>query len=672
MLCEVCSEVLQGIWDPAKTQWVCRLEDFYHGNIVPPNRTKPEDPNHPENYIFGHHITQESFKKSALDGCVVCSRFRWTQQEGQDPKYMLQENLREFKTPSLTTLVQYIDAGLGPARNPTIDLSPNTGGNATWTLVHDWLATCLQSHKDCNTKKDQDFTPPYLLRLSGTSESFRLVEAKEVDVGTRYVTLTHCYPYNNESLGISSLVREGLLFQQPLSALPQTYRDAFTIVSQLGLKHLWIDQLCVLQDDQTDLSMYEDKMIRRKILSNSFCGISAAWSMSPSSGLFVNRDPDLLRPFAFPFPIDSNNTLVPFKFAYAERDEGNIKRFEMEPLHQSARATHDRLLVPRMLHFTSRMVYWECHGMQCDEFGPISKDANYSCDVGTEGEMACDGKSVSKLWKPLIEVLYNQKHDNPIDQIYYRWLCFVEHYSRLQVLREEKLPLLENLVSEISALLLKEGCVDTEYLFGMWRSLIPMALPWLALGYSQRRSTAVYIPTWSWASVGSVTIRHAMETTAWRKIIVCELVDIARAWDKAGMLTTASLLLKGKLFMGRLAPSPLRSGPCTEARILSLTNYDFQLQAPMEIVRPNMMWSGTFDTEEDMREEVLCLPVTVNIFSGLANVNLPLKYYIEGIMLSRLGDGRFIRRGRWTIDRHSKEECLDAVKQLQDHVVEII
>ncbi|KAK7227905.1 hypothetical protein V2G26_000075, partial [Clonostachys chloroleuca] len=264
MLCEVCSEVLQGIWDPAKTQRVCRLEDFYHGNIVPPNRTKPEDPNHPENYIFGHHITQESFKKSALDGCVVCSRFRWTQQEGQDPKfaefgikYYSIIKLDYFSGISIvfTTVDRYmLQENLRPARNPTIDLSPNTGGNATWTLVHDWLATCLQSHKDCNTKKDQDFTPPYLLRLSGTSESFRLVEAKEVDVGTRYVTLTHCYPYNNESLGISSLVREGLLFQQPLSALPQTYRDAFTIVSQLGLKHLWVDQLCVLQDDQTDLS----------------------------------------------------------------------------------------------------------------------------------------------------------------------------------------------------------------------------------------------------------------------------------------------------------------------------------------------------------------------------------------------------------------------------------
>ncbi|CAG9981813.1 unnamed protein product [Clonostachys byssicola] len=545
-----------------------------------------------------------------------------------------------------------------------MDLSPNTGGNATWSLVRDWLATCFQSHDDCNAKKDKDFRPPYLLRPGGNSETFHLVEAKDVDTGTRYATLTHCYTFNNDSLKLSSL--------QPLSSLPQTYRDAFTIVSQLGLEYLWIDHLCVSQDAQNDLSMYKNKMIRRRILSNSFIGISAAWSISPSSGIFVNRDLELLRPYSFPFPIDSNSNLVPFKFAYAERDEGNIKRFEMEPLHQSARATHDRLLVPRVLHFTSQMVYWECHGMQCDELGLILKGENDSCDVGTEGKMTRDGKSVSKLWKPLIKVLYNQKHDNPIDQIHYRWLCFIEHYSRLQVLREEKLPLLENLVSEITDLLLKEGCADTKYLFGMWRSLIPMTLPWLALGYSQRRSRKVYIPTWSWASVGSVTVRHAMETIAWRKIIVCELVDVARAWDKAGILTTASLLLKGKLFMGRLASSPLRSGPCTEARILSLTNYGFPMQAPMKMVRPNMTWSGTFDTEEDMREEVLCLPVTVNIFSGPADINLLLKYYIEGIMLSRLEDGRFIRRGRWTIDRSSKEECLDAVKQLQDHVVELI
>jgi hypothetical protein len=89
MLCDVCRVGLEGIWDPSQTPRVCTAEEWRQSNKLPKppsdprvvitNRVEMEDidrPDAPEHFVFGHHVTHESFVKSISEGCVFCNRFK--------------------------------------------------------------------------------------------------------------------------------------------------------------------------------------------------------------------------------------------------------------------------------------------------------------------------------------------------------------------------------------------------------------------------------------------------------------------------------------------------------------------------------------------------------------------------------------------------------------------
>ena len=97
MLCKVCREGLEGVWDPSKTKRVCRFDEFVADELpVEDNKfitvetyktVEVYDPDfrRPEHYMFGHHLSQQSFEQSVRDGCVMCDRFKpW--HEGHDGK----------------------------------------------------------------------------------------------------------------------------------------------------------------------------------------------------------------------------------------------------------------------------------------------------------------------------------------------------------------------------------------------------------------------------------------------------------------------------------------------------------------------------------------------------------------------------------------------------------
>src|SRR5262245_51062482 len=72
-----------------------------------------------------------------------------------------------------------------------------------------------------------------------------------------------------------------------LKTMPLTLRDAVIATRKLGVRYLWIDALCIVQDDLYEWEQEAPEMGR--IYQNSFCTLAAPGSDSSANGLFLSR-----------------------------------------------------------------------------------------------------------------------------------------------------------------------------------------------------------------------------------------------------------------------------------------------------------------------------------------------------------------------------------------------
>ncbi|KAK5059614.1 hypothetical protein LTR69_006203 [Exophiala sideris] len=71
------------------------------------------------------------------------------------------------------------------------------------------------------------------------------------------------------------------------SALPRTYQEAITLTRGLGLRYIWIDSLCIIQDDENDFQLESTKTA--DIYKFAHLVISADCASDTQAG-FLNRE----------------------------------------------------------------------------------------------------------------------------------------------------------------------------------------------------------------------------------------------------------------------------------------------------------------------------------------------------------------------------------------------
>src|SRR2546421_28580 len=80
-----------------------------------------------------------------------------------------------------------------------------------------------------------------------------------LDLTGRYATLSHCW---GEHLPLVT-TKDNLLERQRgiyWSDLPRSFQDAIVTTAEQGLRYLWIDSLCIVQDDQCDWDEHASSM----------------------------------------------------------------------------------------------------------------------------------------------------------------------------------------------------------------------------------------------------------------------------------------------------------------------------------------------------------------------------------------------------------------------------
>lgn len=69
--------------------------------------------------------------------------------------------------------------------------------------------------------------------------------------------------------------------------LPKTFQDAITVTQGLGERFLWIDLLCIIQEDKDDWNIESKKM--ETVFGLAYCTISASSAKDSTKGFLSPR-----------------------------------------------------------------------------------------------------------------------------------------------------------------------------------------------------------------------------------------------------------------------------------------------------------------------------------------------------------------------------------------------
>jgi hypothetical protein len=280
--------------------------------------------------------------------------------------------------------------------------------------------------------------------------------------------------------------------------LPKTFQDAIQITRGLGFRYLWIDSLCIIQDDLEDWRIESATMAR--IYSNGACNLCATAASEGAQGLFYDRDPRSVQPVKIWLNLGyaqiRNGILEKIRrlFGFQTQSRKPEKIHELfgfqdkrlwvsgvieAPLNLRGWVVQERLLSRSNLHFGANQLFWECSELQACEtfpkdFGSLAIARKLWFDDG-------DSKPKIKLAGAFKETSwYKISSEDAI----YEWIKVVIIYSKgALTYRTDKLVALSGLASAFQAR------VGAPYIAGLWRVRIPWQLMWYALETDNQGST---------------------------------------------------------------------------------------------------------------------------------------------------------------------------------------
>ncbi|KAK5659360.1 hypothetical protein OQA88_1453 [Cercophora sp. LCS_1] len=386
-----------------------------------------------------------------------------------------------------------------PCRLPSTTLAEDC-----FTLAKEWLQDCLTSHPLCGTE-DPSPLPTRILDVDHSPTSARLIEP--TDEKAHYIALSHSWG-NTQPLTTTLATLPSHKESIPLSSLPQTFHDAVAITRRLGIRYLWIDSLCIIQDSPTDWA--EQASLMSSTYSSAHLTLSATASSSPFSGIFrdnlsltaqISPTPD---PLAALFPeatlLRQNLRLyLSHATSHVSWDAlTSTKENKPFPLLTRGWTYQERLLSPRVLHYGPRELFWECMqdmDCHCGKLKFRGQNMGMYASRSTTGELPPKISHYAALHAGSVRISEEKKKKKLME----RWEEMVGEYTRrVLTYRKDRLVAFEGVVGEM------ERVLGMNYVHGLWEETLPAGLLWervvsggIGVGVGEER----FAPSWSWAAV---------------------------------------------------------------------------------------------------------------------------------------------------------------------------
>lgn len=301
-----------------------------------------------------------------------------------------------------------------------------------------------------------------------------------------YVCLSYCWGGPQALVCKSRNFESSQYWTVPDGSIPVAFRDAFKITRLLGFRYIWIDSLCILQDDPEDV---ESEILQMPhIFKNGDLTICASSSQSCREG-FLNARPDYSEnKIRLRLPGGGLGTVHLDSFLWWSPPVP-------EPLGRRAWAFQERLLSPRVLEYGWRTARWTCSC--CNSYSGFTK-LPVSGSLGTDLESRTQSASYNLFM--YLNPLGIRHFPVSSTSLFVSWCAIVHQYSSLKLsFPKDRLAAIGGIAAEL------QHKTSVRYLAGLWyHERLPSLLQWRVVSplcELRPRPKETRAPSWSWAGI---------------------------------------------------------------------------------------------------------------------------------------------------------------------------
>lgn len=402
------------------------------------------------------------------------------------------------------------------------------------------IKNCLSTHSRCSPRQNKPTTLPkrVLDLLTGEdSKSLRLHESEYIQDERRYeygeyVALSHTWGLAKSLPKTTTKTLQSHKKSIPWSILPKALQEAVVLTRALGFRWLWIDSLCLIQDEPQE--KLEESLRMNEVFGNAFLTIAATSATDSSSqplfpsktqpfkiqatdnrgSLFKIHVREQPNHYSFKAPFDEGAHMNDWELPFNTSEESNLHT----PLLQRAWAYTERLLSPRVLHFTKSEMILECrerYQCECERIDDTTYDARTTDCIKQEfGKLLAETSSRSATNN------HGAPHNN-LDSMTSQLASanLANSSQELTRIREEALQLWSYVITEYTARNITydsdrliaiasiakalSPTLQSGYIAGQW-TFSTLALLWYPndnMRCRRSKNPAGQVPSWSWASI---------------------------------------------------------------------------------------------------------------------------------------------------------------------------
>ncbi|KAK3360651.1 heterokaryon incompatibility protein-domain-containing protein [Lasiosphaeria hispida] len=456
-----------------------------------------------------HHATMEDLVRSA-ETCPLCaallrSYLSWVA-ESQDVRHDGVQGMH---------MLRFTESRIGPISEVTSD----------WVeLLSHGIMAKLMITGDRGHGRHPSGGPFVLIKRDNLSTEFRLVDTTSLacqQPDIPYLALSHCWGTDNTLRCTTTRTSEAERRNHiPWDRLPKTYQDAILVTRKLGFRYIWIDSLCIIQDDLADWQQESSRMA--SVFKGASLTLAATGAKDGAGGLFL----DSLKP--------------PIQVAYREGDPpalircpaADTKRIHRSPLSLRAWTLQELVLSRRAVHFAHDQLYWQCRHLCLSEDGHIQSD--------------CYATLRSGIFH------HHLRFDNPRIALEHWWVWMMNYTTREITVDTDWLPATAGITTYFAQ---ETGLTP---LLGLWKENLLDDLSWTVSQYDDtsglldppcrpKSSALANVPSWSWLRYQApiYKISYGVQTSGYAAIHCTEVT-----WSStplASLITSTTLVLSGHL-----------------------------------------------------------------------------------------------------------------------------